>query len=278
MASMWYYSNKSQQKGPVTWEELSGLAQAGQLRGSDLVWQEGTPDWVKASTVDGLLQGSGRVATDVRADEPAPRRAAGRERDKGERDRDDRPRRSIRKPQNSSRGLMIGLIAGGGALLVIAIVVIIIVVANSGGDNKKKEVVGGPRPKPTPVPIGIEKPPIDILPGARVITATREGTRISEVLAAADGHDPLRPGSFCKIYEVQFLAGRSYTIDLTAGFDPMLRILDAGGGQVAFNDDWGGSLDSKIIFTPIVAGPHRVVCTSYRAGSTGPFTLILREN
>ena len=49
MASMWYYSSKNEQKGPVTYDELAGLAQSGRVRSTDLVWEEGSPDWIKAS-------------------------------------------------------------------------------------------------------------------------------------------------------------------------------------------------------------------------------------
>ena len=105
---------------------------------TDMVWQEGTPDWVKASQVQGLFSAS-RGSAGIRADDnrrrPDPR---------GFED-DDFGRGPMRRPQGSSKGLLIGLIAGGSALVIIAVVVIIVIVANSGGDKKKdKDIASGP--------------------------------------------------------------------------------------------------------------------------------------
>ena len=57
IASRWYWVHEGRQGGPVTWDELQGLAKRGSLRASDLVLREGTQDW--------------RPAAAARADEPA---------------------------------------------------------------------------------------------------------------------------------------------------------------------------------------------------------------
>ncbi len=51
----WYYAEQGQQRGPVAFEELQALAASGRLRPSDLVWREGLPEWVPASTQPGLF-------------------------------------------------------------------------------------------------------------------------------------------------------------------------------------------------------------------------------
>lgn len=51
MAEQWYYTRNGQQQGPVTMELLKQAA----LQPSDLVWKEGTDEWVAASKVEGLI-------------------------------------------------------------------------------------------------------------------------------------------------------------------------------------------------------------------------------
>ena len=54
-ASKWFYSSNGQAIGPVTFDQLREFAADGRVAPADLVWAEGTPDWVAASTVAGLL-------------------------------------------------------------------------------------------------------------------------------------------------------------------------------------------------------------------------------
>jgi hypothetical protein len=55
MVPEWYYAEQGQHKGPVTFDELRGLAAQGRLRPSDLVWQVGWPNWVPARSQAGLF-------------------------------------------------------------------------------------------------------------------------------------------------------------------------------------------------------------------------------
>ncbi len=55
MDDIWYYCHDGRQGGPIAWAELCNLAGTGQIAADDLVWQAGTPDWVPARTVAGLL-------------------------------------------------------------------------------------------------------------------------------------------------------------------------------------------------------------------------------
>ncbi|MBN9118086.1 MAG: DUF4339 domain-containing protein [Planctomycetes bacterium] len=55
MESVWYYVVNGTQVGPVSLAELKEAAAARKLAPADLVWQEGTPDWVAAHTVAGLF-------------------------------------------------------------------------------------------------------------------------------------------------------------------------------------------------------------------------------
>lgn len=292
MANMWYYASKNQQKGPVSWDDLRGLARAGGLRGTDMVWQEGTPDWVKASSVPGLCNGAATAPTNVRADEPGARRRPMRD-DPDDFDRDSRIRRPSRKPAKSNQGLIIGLCVGGG-VLVIGIIVTIIIIANSGSSKVKGPPVAGGGPPPVgigggPVPPVVAPPPKafgDPLGSGRPIVASRIGTRVEDALTNVDKRDPGSPDCFCKVYEVAMMPGKSYTIDYMQGFkggggghfDPFLRLVDSKGLEVAADDDGGAGLNSRIVYRPFVADTYRIVCTSLGPNQTSSFTLIVRED
>ena len=47
----WFYAKDGQQTGPVEFSEIERLYAAGQLTAESMIWQEGTPNWVKLSTV-----------------------------------------------------------------------------------------------------------------------------------------------------------------------------------------------------------------------------------
>lgn len=55
MAEQWYYTKNGQPMDPVPLAELKRLASAGDLKPNDLVWKEGMPNWVKASTTKELF-------------------------------------------------------------------------------------------------------------------------------------------------------------------------------------------------------------------------------
>jgi hypothetical protein len=58
MVSVWYYVRNGAQNGPVSFDELKLVAASGQIAPADLVWQQGTADWVPAQTVRGLFNPS----------------------------------------------------------------------------------------------------------------------------------------------------------------------------------------------------------------------------
>lgn len=61
----WYYARNNQQQGPVAVQLLQDMARSGQLQPTDLVWQQGMPNWIPASQVPQLF-----------AAQPAPAYAA----------------------------------------------------------------------------------------------------------------------------------------------------------------------------------------------------------
>jgi hypothetical protein len=54
--SNWFYSTDGKQKtGPVTTSHLQQLARSGQLRPTDMLWQEGMPKWKQAATAQDIF-------------------------------------------------------------------------------------------------------------------------------------------------------------------------------------------------------------------------------
>lgn len=58
---MWYYAVDSEQKGPVTLEELSSKIRSGELTGDTLVWTNNMRNWEPASTVPDLKDTFGEL-------------------------------------------------------------------------------------------------------------------------------------------------------------------------------------------------------------------------
>ena len=64
MESVWYYARGGAQTGPVSFDDLKAAIKAGQLGRDDLVWKEGTADWVPLNT---STDSSGSLGTTARA-------------------------------------------------------------------------------------------------------------------------------------------------------------------------------------------------------------------
>lgn len=45
----WFYAKNGQQVGPVDFSEIQALHARGELTGDDLIWEQGTPNWIKLS-------------------------------------------------------------------------------------------------------------------------------------------------------------------------------------------------------------------------------------
>src|SRR2546421_607851 len=81
MATEWFYTTNKQEMGPVSWQELTELVQAGILKPHDLVWTEGMDDWVKAINQEGLFtdaDGNEKVTAKKSAYAPAAKPPPGR--------------------------------------------------------------------------------------------------------------------------------------------------------------------------------------------------------
>jgi predicted Zn finger-like uncharacterized protein len=99
-------------------------------------------------------------------------------------------------------------------------------------------------------------------------------------LAANDPIDPAAKGvqARMKAFPVKLEAGKTYAISMNStAFDTFLRLENPKGMQVAEDDDSGGDLNARIIYRSTVSGVFRIICTSFKANSVGPFQLIVQE-
>jgi len=89
------------------------------------------------------------------------------------------------------------------------------------------------------------------------------------------GDRQMQDSTLADIWMYQGTAGQSITIDLTSNdFDCYLQLLNASGNRLADNDDFGGSLNSRITFTiPANAQYQIVVNTTGGARRIGLYTL-----
>jgi GYF domain 2 len=55
MAEMWYYTTEGKQMDPVAIKELKRLVGEGVLKPTDMVWKEGMPRWIRASSLKELF-------------------------------------------------------------------------------------------------------------------------------------------------------------------------------------------------------------------------------
>ena len=101
---------------------------------------------------------------------------------------------------------------------------------------------------------------------------------VNDQLTTADVKDKVRQQMYCKTYTYKMIEGRSYQIDMKSkDFDSYLRLENPEGVQVAFDDDSGGFPDARIIYRAPKGGDYTIICTSFGAGSTGKFTLIVKD-
>src|SRR5690606_5411250 len=78
-------------------------------------------------------------------------------------------------------------------------------------------------------------------------------------------------------YGFEGFEGELLTVSMTAidaGLDPLLRLLDAAGEEVARDDDGGDGLDALLTATLPADGQYTIEATSFLESSTGAFELL----
>ena len=121
---------------------------------------------------------------------------------------------------------------------------------------------------------------------ARVEPApTKNLEQILRVESRLDDNDKLdkdrpnmKPKRFIKVHEVKLIASVTYTIEMkSTDLDSYLILEDANAKQLAEDDDSGGDLNAKIVFTPAADGVYRIIATAFDSETTGNYTLTVRK-
>jgi hypothetical protein len=122
-----------------------------------------------------------------------------------------------------------------------------------------------PKKIPAPAKAGVNKFQKNVRPSAGVLMA---GYPVKGTLLKGGQHRAA----------IGMEAGKTYTIDLKSKvFDSYLFLRDAAGNVIAEDDDSGGGLDARIIFSCLVSGSYQIEATSLNRQGAGAFELEVRE-
>jgi hypothetical protein len=120
---------------------------------------------------------------------------------------------------------------------------------------------------------GFQAPPAEVIP-LQLVGGTVE---VSNQLTRQDPGDVGRPNCPCKVYTIPLQGGRTYQIDMTSKqVDSYLRLEDAGGRELAHDDDGGGRPNARITFVCPRDGTYRIIATT-AWGDEGIFTLTVQQ-
>lgn len=96
----------------------------------------------------------------------------------------------------------------------------------------------------------------------------------SEELTSDDPLGKYLKKSHAKTYEFKMEKGKVYRIDAkSSAFDTYLILENPDGRPVANDDDGGGGLNSRIVYSASEAGTYKIIVTSFQAGDSGKFQL-----
>src|SRR5262249_33653196 len=98
-------------------------------------------------------------------------------------------------------------------------------------------------------------------------------------LTNADPFDKVRKDCNFRMHIVKMVPGRQYEIRMdSTEFDSYLRLENSKGKQLAEDDDSGGNLNAKIVFTPTKADNYRNLPPPFPPAQSGLYTLTVRPS
>jgi hypothetical protein len=101
---------------------------------------------------------------------------------------------------------------------------------------------------------------------------------IEGILDGKDPKDKKLKGSPAKIHMLKLSKGVTYVIDLVSkDFDAFLRLEDAGGKELAEDDDGGGMLNARLFFIPPESAEYALIATTYKP-KTGKYRLTVQPS
>ena len=105
----------------------------------------------------------------------------------------------------------------------------------------------------------------------------RIGEPVTGMLSADDGVEPYR-GFLADRYVIEATAGQRIEIVMQSDdFDAYLQVEDAAGNWLSEDDDGGGDLNARVVFTVPIDGQYSVLASSYD-GETGEYLLLVRQH
>ncbi|MCI0682674.1 MAG: trypsin-like peptidase domain-containing protein [Gemmataceae bacterium] len=117
-----------------------------------------------------------------------------------------------------------------------------------------------------------------------LIAPVAKGKVLLDVQGTVMMGDPvakLAPFGRFKVHTIALKAGVRYVIEMGGAvplqFDPFLRLEDAKGQELAVDDDSGGNLNSRIVYTPKTDGDYRIIATVFEPQQLGAYTLTVAE-
>jgi hypothetical protein len=135
------------------------------------------------------------------------------------------------------------------------------------------QALGTPTPLGQPTPIGQPQP---IAPApANMIAAPGQVSQIAVGQAMRGRLEPgdqmMQDSTYADLWQFQGMAGQTVQIDVRSDeFDTYMQLLDANGNKLGEDDDSGGNLDSRLVFTLPASGTYQIVVNnagnSRRAG------------
>lgn len=72
MSEQWYYAVGTEQRGPVSGEQIQLMLQRGEMAVDNLVWRDGMADWVSAATIAALHPAASVLPTQHQWAPPPP--------------------------------------------------------------------------------------------------------------------------------------------------------------------------------------------------------------
>lgn len=112
-------------------------------------------------------------------------------------------------------------------------------------------------------------PPVDQTPRPLIV---RVGDRLTGNLAENDQR--LQSGEYYDVYELTVSQpGEPVIVEMESATVDCFLLVDTPSGAHFENDDFGGTLNSRVELPLTEVGTYRILTTSYREGVTGPYEL-----
>ena len=118
---------------------------------------------------------------------------------------------------------------------------------------------------------------VDLTPAkAQPIKLDKGTVTIQSAIGKSDAFD--KESKYYKVYALEAQKGKFYRVEMTAKgtFDPFVRVQEPGG-NILKSEETGDGKVSKLTFSPPQPGTYHIVATSFTAGTTGEFTLVVAE-